>query len=227
MSAQDQTILPPVRRRSGDYLVGSVNRQRLPPTPRRLARRWWLVTVTKWLLPVAAMALLGSIAIWPEIDSVTSGARVSMRELSGQVQGGKLIDARYAGVDQKGRPYTVTAATATQVAPSRVALTMPKGDMTLENGTWLMLSALQGTYLQDSNQLDLVNNVTLYRDDGTVVHTASASIDMKAGAAAGSQAVHVEGPFGVLDADGFAVLDKGSAIDFTGPAHVVLNGSSH
>jgi len=30
-----------------------------------------------------------------------------------------------------------------------------------------------------------------------------------------------------LDAQGFTVLDKGSAIDFTGPAHVVLNGTEH
>jgi lipopolysaccharide export system protein LptC len=39
--------------------------------------------------------------------------------------------------------------------------------------------------------------------------------------------VHVEGPFGVLDAQGFAVMDKGNAIDFSGPAHVILNGVSH
>jgi lipopolysaccharide export system protein LptC len=227
MSVQDQTIHPSTHRRTGGYLVAGAERQRLPPTPRRLARRHWLITVTKWLLPTMAMALLASIALWPEIDAVTSGARVSIRELSGQVQGGKLIDARYAGVDANGRPYTVTAATASQVAPQRILLTMPKGDITLANGTWLMLTALNGTYLQNLNQLDLVNNVTLYRDDGTVVHTASAAIDLKAGAAAGSQPVHVEGPFGVLDAEGFTVLDKGTSIDFTGPAHVVLNGSDH
>ena len=81
--------------------------------------------------------------------------------------------------------------------------------------------------MQHANQLDLVKDVTLYRDDGTTMHTESASIDMKVGAAGGSEPVHVEGPFGVLDAQGFTVMEKGAAIDFPGPAHVVMNGTEH
>jgi lipopolysaccharide export system protein LptC len=227
MSSQNPPILTQPQRRTGAYLVGSAIRERRLPTPGRIARRRFMITATKWVLPLLALVLLASIAVWPEIDAVTSGARLAMKGLSGQVSGGKLIDARYNGVDEKGRPYTVTAATATQVTPDRIALTLPKGDITLENGTWLMLTSLEGTYIQSLNQLDLVNNVTLYRDDGTVMHTASASLDLKAGAAAGSQPVHVEGPFGVLDAQGFTVMDKGISIDFTGPAHVVLNGANH
>ncbi|HQT78535.1 MAG: hypothetical protein B7Z80_17440 [Rhodospirillales bacterium 20-64-7] len=226
MSGQHPPVLTNSSRRTGAYLVGT-GRVRQPPTPGRIARRRFMITLTKWLLPLVALMLLASIAIWPEIEVLTTGARLEMKGMAGQVEGGRLIDARYNGVDAKGRPYTVTAATARQITPERIALTMPKGDITLANGTWLMLSSLDGTYIQSLNQLDLVNNVTLYRDDGTVMHTASASLDLKAGAAAGAQPVHVEGPFGVLDAQGFTVMDKGTAIDFTGPAHVVLNGADH
>lgn len=212
----------------GGYLLsGSGPRDRVPPAPRRIARRRFLITLTKWILPMAAMALLASIALWPEIEEATLRGRLAANHLSGELDGGKLIDARYNGVDQKGRPYTITAATAWQISPERVGLTMPKGDITLENGTWLMLTSKEGTFLQHLNQLDLVNDVTLYRDDGTTMHTASASIDVKAGAAAGSAPTHVEGPFGVLDAQGFTVMDKGTAIDFPGPAHLVLNGVNH
>jgi lipopolysaccharide export system protein LptC len=214
-------------RHTGGYLLGAGSRLRSLPTPGRIARRRFLITVTKWVLPMAALALLALIAVWPELDRATSKARLAMSHVSGELDGGKLINARYNGVDEKGRPYTVTAATARQISPERVVMTMPKGDITLENGTWLMLTAKDGTYLQHLNQLDLVNEVTLYRDDGTTMHTASASIDMKVGAAAGSEPTHVEGPFGVLDAQGFTVMDKGSAIDFPGPAHVVLNAAEH
>jgi lipopolysaccharide export system protein LptC len=214
--------------RTGGYLLGSASaRARVPPTPGRIARRRFLITLTKWSLPVAALALLGLIAAWPEIEAITSKTRLAMNHVSGSVEGGKLIDARYNGVDEKGRPYTITAATAWQIDPARIGLTMPKGDITLENGTWLMLTSKEGTFIQNLNQLDLVKDVTLYRDDGTTMHTQSASIDMKAGAAAGSEPVHVEGPFGILDAQGFTVMDKGNAIDFPGPAHVVLNGAGH
>jgi lipopolysaccharide export system protein LptC len=215
-------------RRTGGYLASSGSgRSRSLPKPRGIARRRALITVTKWILPLAALALLGLIAMWPQLDRATARARVTLGHISGEVEGGRLIDARYNGVDEKGRPYTMTAATARQIDAERVGLTMPKGDITLENGTWMMLTSKEGTFLQHLSQLDLVKDVTLYRDDGTTMHTSSASIDLKVGAAAGSEPVHVEGPFGVIDAQGFTVLDKGTAIDFTGPAHVVLNGAGH
>ncbi|HXT82469.1 MAG TPA: LPS export ABC transporter periplasmic protein LptC [Acetobacteraceae bacterium] len=213
--------------RTGAYLLAATAaRIRMPPTAGRIARRRWLITCTKWLLPAAALALLGTIALWPELDHTADQARFAIRNLSGTVDGGRLIDARYHGVDEKGRPYTLTAATAHQVAPERIDLTMPNGDMTLQNGTWVMLKAKRGTFIQHANQLDLTDDVTLYRDDGTTLTTASAAIDMRGGAAAGSEPVHVEGPFGILDAQGFTVLDKGATIQFTGPAHVTLNSAS-
>jgi lipopolysaccharide export system protein LptC len=226
MSVRALPSTGPEDRHTGGYLLdGASARGRVPPAPRRIARRRFLITLTKWLLPVAAAALLASIALWPEIQAASLRARLEANHVSGEVDGGKLLDARYNGVDEKGRPYTITAATAWQIDPERVGLTMPKGDITMENGTWLMITAKQGTFMQHLNQLDLVKDVTLYRDDGTTMHTQSATIDVKGGAAAGSQPTHVEGPFGVLDAQGFTVMDKGSAIDFPGPAHLVLNGA--
>jgi lipopolysaccharide export system protein LptC len=218
----------PDEHRTGGYLLGGASvRDRVLPTPGGIARRRFVINLTKWFLPTAALALLSMIALWPEIDAAATKARLAAGRIAGEVEGGKLIDARYNGVDEKGRPYTITAATAWQIDPQKVGLTLPKGDITLENGTWLMLTSKQGTFIRQLNQLDLVKDVTLYRDDGTTMHTESASIDVKAGAAAGSEPVHVEGPFGVLDASGFAVMDKGNAIDFSGPAHVVLNGAGH
>jgi lipopolysaccharide export system protein LptC len=228
MSGRPLPFTGPEEHQTGGYLLsGAGPRDRVPPAPRRIARRRFLITLTKWILPMTATALLASIALWPEIQEAGLQGRLIAGRLAGEVDGGKLLDARYNGVDEKGRPYTITAATAWQINPERVGLTMPKGDITLENGTWLMLTSKEGTYMQHANQLDLQKDVTLYRDDGTTMHTESASIDVKAGAAAGSQPTHVEGPFGVLDAQGFTVMDKGTAIDFPGPAHLVLNGVSH
>jgi lipopolysaccharide export system protein LptC len=211
--------------RDGAYLSAAETRTRAVPRPRRLARRRIAVNLTKWLLPLLALALLTSIAVWPEFQNAAEHARMAVKGLSGQIEGGQLKDARYHGVDERGRPYTLTAATARQVNANRVDLTTPKGDMVLENGTWIMLQAKQGIYARQASQLDLENDVVLYRDDGTTMTTASASIDMKNGAAAGSEPVHAEGPFGALDAQGFTVVDKGAVIQFSGPAHVVLNGA--
>jgi len=71
--------------------------------------------------------------------------------------------------------------------------------------------------------LDLSHDVQLYRDDGVTMRTQSAAVDLKQGAAASSDRTHAEGPFGQLDSQGFTVLDKGSTIQFQGPAHLILN----
>ena len=212
--------------RTGGYLaVESRSRARLPPSPGGLARRRWVITATKFLLPAGALLLLASLALWPEFDRA-SEKRLSMRGFGATVDGARVRNARYNGLDQRGRPFTVTAVTAIQRDPEQVVLDTPIADMTLENGTWLNLRAEKGVFMRKAEQLDLSGNVVLYRDDGMTLTTASATVEIKAGAASSAEPTHVEGPFGTLDAAGFITLDKGAAIQFWGPARVELNGAS-
>ena len=226
MSLHPVTTFATQRRSGTKLMVAAAARMRRLPSSRHLARRHVAITLTKLLLPALALVLLASIALWPEFDRAKEQALQAFRRISSEIEGAQLIDARYHGIDDKGRPYTLTAATAQQVGPERYNLTTPKGDITLQDGTWLMLQAKQGVFIQHSNQLDLSHDVTLYRDDGTTLVTASASIDLKNGAAAGAEPVHAEGPFGTLDAQGFTLVDKGATIQFAGPAHLVLNAAS-
>jgi lipopolysaccharide export system protein LptC len=227
MSPQPVTTVAAQRRPAAKLVVAAAARMRRLPSSRYMARRRIAITLTKLVLPALALALLSSVALWPEFDRAKDQARAAFRRLSNEIQAAQLIDARYHGIDDKGRPYTLTAATARQVGPERVNLTTPKGDITLQDGTWLMLQAKDGVFMRHINELDLSHDVTLYRDDGTTMVTASASIDLKNGAAAGAQPVHAEGPFGTLDAQGgFTLVDKGATIQFAGPAHLVLNPQS-
>jgi lipopolysaccharide export system protein LptC len=195
------------------------------PSAAVLARRRRAIRFTKLMMPALALGLLGSLVLWPELQRDFSHVKAAA-QLVGHVQGDTVVDARYSSVDARGRPYTVTAASARQADKERVDLTEPKADITLENGTWLMLQARDGIYRQHDNGLDLLNGVTLYRDDGTTVVTRNATLDLKAGAAAGTDPVHATGPFGTLDAKGgFTAADKGSDVLFAGPAHLSLNGA--
>lgn len=221
------TIAPlPARRSTGPRLLSArVPANRRPPTPRGIARRRWTVNVTKWLLPLLALALLSTIALWPEIQRMQEEARESARRFAGDIDGARVTDPRYRGLDEHGQPYTVTAAQAVQVDADRYNLTRPQADLTSASGTWTQGQSLFGVYAQKSDQLDLSGDVVLYRDNGTTLHTQAATIDLRQGAAAGSVPVHAEGPFGTLDAQGFALTDKGQVIQFTGPARLVLNGA--
>lgn len=216
----------PAAPRTGGYL--SIERRGggslRVPSAGGLARRRWLINATKFLLLTVALLLLASIALWPEFDRAADRARVSMIGMGATVEGARVRDAHYRGVDEHNRPFTVTAATAVQKNENRIDLTAPNADITLENSSWLNVRSKLGVYARKDGQLDLSVGVVLYRDDGTTMTTASATIDTKAGAAVGTEATHAEGPFGTLDAAGFTTVEKGAAIQFWGPARVELNG---
>jgi len=198
--------------------------QRNIPNPGSIERRSWAVTITKRLLPLVALALLTTVAIWPELGRDATQGRLALRRGLVEPESGQLTQARYNGVDDQGHRYTVTADVARQVSPERINLTAPVGDMTQQSGTWIFARGKTGVYMQQTQQLDLAGDVWMYRDDGITLSTDQASIDLKSGVAASDARVHAEGPFGTLDAQGFALLDRGAVIQFTGPGRLVLNG---
>jgi lipopolysaccharide export system protein LptC len=196
-----------------------------PPPARRGSRRF-AVRIAKYGLPVIALALLSSIALWPELSRTLANGRVTWRRLSMVVAGsGEIVAPRYHGLDERARPYMVSAAIAERAGPERLNMTRPRGDVTLANGTWLEVQSRQGVFMQHIDELDLQGDVTLYRQDGTTMTSRTATINLKQGAAASDDYTHAEGPFGTLDAQGFTLLDKGGLIQFHGPAHLVLNGT--
>ncbi len=190
------------------------------PTQRRRA----LIRVAKYVLPVVALALLSSIAMWPEIERNIENSRVAWHALSA-LSNGQMVNLRYHGMDGRDRPYTVSAETALRADPERLNLVNPIGDVSMPNGSWLELRAKKGVFIQHINELDLEDNVTLYRADGTTMTSATATMNLKQGAATSNDYTHAEGPFGTLDAEGFTLVDKGAVIQFRGPAKLVLNGS--
>jgi lipopolysaccharide export system protein LptC len=188
-------------------------------------RRRFAIAAAKRLLPLAGIVLLCALALWPELARQAQRARLAWRAGLAIPESGEVTQAVYHGVDEHGRPYTMTASRARQRTQDRVELVDPKGDITLQSGNWLLAQSRRGVYLQHETSLDLSRDVHLYRDDGTTLATETATIDLKQGAATSNDMVHAEGPFGTLDAQGFTLVDKGAAVQFPGPGRLVLNAA--
>ncbi len=217
----------PLPRAGMDRLGTAASRVRQPPSKRSLASRRRVVLWTKWVLPVIAVLLMTSVAMWPEISRQFDKTRFGFHRggLSGEWQAGRLLNVRYHGLDSRNRPYTITADQAVQAGAERTNLVEPKGDAFSENGSWTYGQSQRGVYLQHAGQLDLSGDVTIFRDNGVSMRTQSAAMDLKTGAAAGNEPTHAEGPFGTLDSQGFALVDKGAVIQFDGKARLLLNGT--
>lgn len=203
------------------------SRRRRAPTAQELARRRLAVAVAKRVLPLAALGLLATVALWPEFESAAERGRIAFRQTA-QVRPDALhiVNPRYQGVDEQNRPYSVTAANAVQTATEEiVALRVPRADLLLADGGWVYLEAREGLYDKTRSTLDLTGAVTVHHDDGTQFVTARAALDLAAGGAAGDAPVAAQGPFGTLTAEGFRLRDRGQVVLFTGNARVVLEGT--
>jgi len=208
------------RRRLG---LGAARREALDPA--RIARRRRVVLVLKRGLPLAAFAALAAVLLWPQLAGMEESVRVAYRKPSLDIPAGaaSMIAPRFQGTDERGRPYTVTAETALQPGGSdTVSLTQPRGDLTLEDGAWVLLEARAGLFRRDSRILDLEGEVALFHDSGYEVRTEAAEIDLRAGAARGDRPVAAQGPAGTLDAVGFEIIDRGNVLVFGGPARMLL-----
>ena len=208
-------------RRRPDHLV--TGRAKLPSAS-SIGRRRMLVGLAKRILPLAALALLSLVALWPEIVQQADRARLIYRHAGIVPDSGVLTAPRYRGEDDNHQLYSLTATTARQTGPERIDLVRPIGDILLGGGGWLQVTAAAGTYLQKAGQLDLSGDVVLYRDDGTLLVTEAATLDVHEGVAASGLPVRVEGPFGTLDAQGFTITERGRVAHFHGPARLVLDG---
>jgi len=136
-----------------------------------------------------------------------------------------LVNARYFGTDEQGQPFSLTAKVVQELQGSEtdVRLTSPKADISLNNGTWLVVGASDGIYDRSIDVLNLTGEVSLFQDQGFEIHTSTAEVDLKEGSAEGEEPVHGQGTFGQLESHGFRLEDKGKKILFKGPARLILN----
>ena len=131
--------------------------------PRALYRRGRAVRIAKYGLPVVALALLSSIALWPEISRTLERGRENWHVLTMVEGNGAMTQPRYRGFDAQNQPYMISAVSADRAGPEAYNLHSPRADLTLHNGTWLQVQAARGLYAQKVDQLDLSQDVTLYR----------------------------------------------------------------
>jgi len=189
--------------------------------------KWYsrFVQMMKVLLPVVAALLIILILVWPYLRSEDLRFRLSFAALTAnQNEDPSMVNPRFLGIDKENKAYSITADLARNLAAgsSSVELEMPKADITLDDGTWLVLTANSGIFRQAKKTLDLTGAVNLFHDSGYEFKSSKAEIDLQKGVASGSEAVRGHGPFGEMQGEGFRLFDKGKTIIFTGKSKLVI-----
>ncbi|MEX0760087.1 MAG: LPS export ABC transporter periplasmic protein LptC [Tistlia sp.] len=188
-----------------------------------------LVGILKYLLPAVAVALLLLVVAWPRFSPVEERFSVGLSDLQmDQPTNSTMVNARFDGIDDEGRPYRVTADQATQRPDEErlVDLTNPSGDILTDDETWIAVTSDSGLYDKEADTLDLEKGVTLFHDQGYEMKTESARVYMKLGRVVGEQPVDAQGPSGSIQSEGIRVENRGAVVYFTGPAHMTIFGDA-
>lgn len=183
------------------------------------------VQMMKLLLPAVAALLVILILVWPYLKTEDLRFRLSFAAVTAdKTEDPSMVNPRYLGIDKENQTFSITAdlARTLTAGASEVELEMPKADITLDDGTWLVLTAKNGVYKQLKKTLDLEGAVNLFHDSGYEFQTSKANIDLEKGLAGGDKAVQGQGPFGEMHGEGFRLADKGKTIVFTGKSKLVI-----
>ncbi len=213
------------QRVDGDPNVGVPTGRRRLHRPR--VRSSVLVAWMKMLLPATALVLIALVILWPQLlpqDGLLGGAKVTVSD----VDTSRMANPRFVGVDEQNRPYEIIAVEALQQGGENdiVLLESPQGDVTLEDDTWLSLSAANGVWHRTEEIVDLSGGVELFQDEGHHLSSDTAHVDIP-NCSVGSDSPTVgHGPSGMVEGEGFRLRDRGARIEFTGKAKAVLTGAA-
>jgi len=193
----------------------------------RKARRGKSVRLLKVTLPLVVLVTLGYVGYWWLESRGTIVDPTLLQGVPTDAQKKSEVtvqDVKYDGKDDKGRPFSITAVSASHVDGDdrHISLKKPLADITMSSGAYVALTANDGLLDRDADIITLNGDVTLFHDNGLSFQTDSATINLKEKTAQGSDVVEGQNGDGELVSQGFRVLDEGDTIEFTGKAYMKI-----
>ncbi len=183
------------------------------------------VGLMKLMLPLGATALVIIVVAWPYLGGREDAIPLSFASIGlGLDDKVFMTNARYIGSDDKDQPYTLTAELMIEEegAVDAIRLTKPQADIMLNNGSWLALTADSGVLIRENEQLTLEGKVNFFSDAGYEFRTKRAEINLVSKRAYGEEPIEGQGPFGMLNADGFRLENQGKTMFFEGHVRVTF-----
>ena len=177
---------------------------------RRRSRR---VQGLRRLLP-ALVGLIFLVLAGYLVRAVFAAPRARPVEAGASIQ---LINPRFVGQDRKGRPFTLTARTATRDPRDydRVLLDQPVLVLRRDPAEPIRVSSKTGDYNESRHLLKLAGDVRLNGGDVSFL-TGASTFDTALGELVGDGTIQGVGSLGEINAKSYGVYDKGDRLVFGG-----------
>jgi lipopolysaccharide export system protein LptC len=158
----------------------------------------------KVLLPLGAVAVIAVLFLSAQKQGDLADI-FTAEELITLGAGLRLDNPRFAGVTDQGEPFAIRAdwALPDSAMPRLIDLERPKGEIEMNDGRTIAVSAASGQMRREQKILVLEGEVVLDTSDGYRVETELIEIDLAANTAKGPGPVTGTGPLGEIQAGSF------------------------
>ncbi len=176
------------------------------------------VRTLKILLPLSAFAIVAATMLFVLLYDADDTLTLSFTSVESVENDLRMVNPRFSGVDNEGRPFLVTATAAVQDVedPRTVTLEALQADIALGETSWVSLSAEQGRLDSEAETLELEGDIAVFTDTGYEFHTERALVQLDDQRVTSEVHVHGQGPLGTLRADRFVADDAGRRVRFEG-----------
>jgi lipopolysaccharide export system protein LptC len=158
-------------------------------TRQRLANQRWaepgsahdkLVKWTKIVLPAAVGILVAILALAPLDQKGDVSFILDKKKVQSAPERMRVEEARYTGTDDKGQQFTMTAGRAVQRSSNTplVDINGMYAMLNMDQGP-LVLTANQGRYNLDTQQVDVLGAINAEGADGWQLKTQDVTVDLK------------------------------------------------
>lgn len=184
-----------------------------------------LIRTLRVILPLIAVGMTVVVLTWEEAGQhVAPPKKEEVAPQAPNIQN-ELLKPVFNSIDQQGRPFSITANTATQdrINPDLLNLEQPTAELSMSETVKINVEATRGIYQQKEQKLNLDGAVHLIHSDGYTLSSEELRVDLVTQKAFSGLDVHVEGPAGTIDSTGLEGDAQNGILIFTGPAKVILN----
>jgi len=165
------------------------------------------VTVTKVVLPLIAIGLLGTVFLFTTDDSLEGGFSFSKAELDTLESGMRIVKPRMFGSNPNGDLYNFVADTLLpdSLTPTLVEAQNISGEIQYQTGGTVQLSAGKAEFMLEGNQIRLSGGMLVVLADGARVTGEGLLAELDTGKLNSNEAVSVISPLGSIQAGNFRV----------------------
>ena len=165
------------------------------------------VTITKVVLPLIAIGLLGTVFLFTSDDSLDGGLSFSQADLETLESGMRIVRPRMFGSNPGGDLYNFVADALLpdSLDPSLVEAQKISGEIQYHDGGTVQLSAGKAEFMLKGNQIRLSGGMLVVLADGARVTGEGLLAELKTGKLTSNGAISAISPLGDIQAGNFRV----------------------